>query len=133
PTQFEFPLTSFGGTETIAAARPGATTYYETLSFAGGAGLVGWDRGAGEVYSFSSTCGPDQVSDPDFGRLFANVMGPANCYADCDDTAQLDFFDFLCFQNAFAAADPYADCDDSGVRDFFDFLCFQNEFAAGCP
>ena len=27
----------------------------------------------------------------------------------------------------------YADCDLSGSLDFFDFLCFQNEFAAGCP
>ncbi|MFG0284184.1 MAG: LamG-like jellyroll fold domain-containing protein [Phycisphaerales bacterium JB039] len=57
----------------------------------------------------------------------------APCYADCDGSGGLDFFDFLCFQNAFATGDPYADCDATGVRDFFDFLCFQNEFAAGCP
>jgi hypothetical protein len=55
------------------------------------------------------------------------------CYADCDASGSLDFFDFLCFQNAFAAGEPYADCDGSGSLDFFDFLCFQNEFAAGCP
>ncbi|MFG0286270.1 MAG: hypothetical protein ACF8R7_17800 [Phycisphaerales bacterium JB039] len=55
------------------------------------------------------------------------------CYADCDGTGVLDFFDFLCFQNAFATGDPYADCDGTGVLDFFDFLCFQNEFAMGCP
>jgi hypothetical protein len=54
------------------------------------------------------------------------------CYADCDRSGQLDFFDFLCFQNAFATGEPYADCDGSGELDFFDFLCFQNEFAAGC-
>ena len=54
------------------------------------------------------------------------------CYADCDASGSLDFFDFLCFQNAFAFGDPYADCDASGTLDFFDFLCFQNEFAAGC-
>jgi hypothetical protein len=57
----------------------------------------------------------------------------AGCYADCDQSGALDFFDFLCFQNAFAAGDPYADCDLSGGLDFFDFLCFQNAFAAGCP
>jgi hypothetical protein len=57
----------------------------------------------------------------------------ATCYADCDGSGDLDFFDFLCFQNAFAAGEPYADCDGSGGLDFFDFLCFQNEFAAGCP
>src|SRR5690606_15705535 len=56
-----------------------------------------------------------------------------SCYADCDGSGELDFFDFLCFQNEFAAGAAYADCDDSGALDFFDFLCFQNEFAAGCP
>ncbi len=59
--------------------------------------------------------------------------GGGDCYADCDGTGDLDFFDFLCFQNLFAAGDPEADCDDSGTLDFFDFLCFQNAFAAGCP
>lgn len=55
------------------------------------------------------------------------------CYADCDGSGVLDFWDFLCFQNQFAAGDPGADCDGSGVLDLFDVLCFQNEFAAGCP
>ena len=54
------------------------------------------------------------------------------CYADCDASGSLDFFDFLCFQNLFAAQDPAADCDASTTLDFFDFLCFQNAFAAGC-
>jgi hypothetical protein len=55
------------------------------------------------------------------------------CYADCDGSGELDFFDFLCYQNLFSAGDPEADCDGSGELDFFDFLCFQDEFAAGCP
>jgi hypothetical protein len=67
----------------------------------------------------------------DYARL--DLFRDGSCYADCDGSGDLDFFDFLCFQNAFAAGDPYADCDDSGSLDFFDFLCFQNEFAAGCP
>ncbi len=54
------------------------------------------------------------------------------CYADCDESGGLDFFDFLCFQNAFAFENMYADCDGDGVLDFFDFLCFQNQFAFGC-
>jgi DNA-binding beta-propeller fold protein YncE len=81
--------------------------------------------------------------DPDTGAV-SNVRsadaGPqgmglmiGECYADCDESGELDFFDFLCFQNEFAAQTPYADCDGSGQHDFFDFLCFQNEFAAGCP
>ena len=63
------------------------------------------------------------------------LASPASggCYADCDGSGSLDFFDFLCFQNAFSAGDPYADCDQSGVLDFFDFLCYQNAFDAGCP
>jgi trimeric autotransporter adhesin len=68
-----------------------------------------------------------------FARGLAIRTGCPSCYADCDGSGELDFFDFLCFQNAFAAGDPYADCDGSGSLDVFDFLCFQNEFAAGCP
>ncbi len=56
-----------------------------------------------------------------------------SCYADCDNSGSLDFFDFLCFQNEFANGTAYADCDGSGTLDFFDFLCFQNAFALGCP
>jgi hypothetical protein len=66
------------------------------------------------------------------GGFWAASAPDAPCYADCDESGSLDFFDFLCFQNAFAARDPYADCDGSGSHDFFDFLCFQNAFAAGC-
>ena len=32
-----------------------------------------------------------------------------------------------------AAIECYADCDRSGELDFFDFLCFQDQFAMGCP
>ena len=59
-------------------------------------------------------------------------LAPFDCYADCDASGTLTFFDFLCFQNAFAAGDDYADCDNSGAIDVQDFLCFQNAFAAGC-
>lgn len=68
-----------------------------------------------------STCG---------GPGSVECEGP--CYADCDGSEILDFFDFLCFQNLFSAADPQADCDEDTELTFFDFLCFQNAFAAGC-
>jgi hypothetical protein len=62
------------------------------------------------------------------------------CYVDCDTStgcANLDIFDFLCFQSAFVKSDPYAcDCNTAagtGVCDIFDFLCFQNAFVGGCP
>jgi hypothetical protein len=59
--------------------------------------------------------------------------GASECFADCDGSGALDFFDFLCFQNAFSAQDPYADCDGCGTWDIFDFLCFQSRFSEGCP
>src|SRR5690606_9412429 len=67
-----------------------------------------------------------------FDNIEVSVLD-GGCYADCDGSRDLDFFDFLCFQTSFAAGEAYADCDASGDLDFFDFLCFQNEFAAGCP
>ncbi len=72
---------------------------------------------------------------PGFGLGVGWVLVPesSGCYADCDASGSLDFFDFLCFQNEFASGTAYADCDASGSLDFFDFLCFQNQFALGCP
>jgi hypothetical protein len=67
-----------------------------------------------------------------FGLVVQGVDS-RSCYADCDASGSLDFFDFLCYQDLFAAGDPAADCDGSGQLDFFDFLCYQDEFAAGCP
>ncbi len=94
-------------------------------------GVFGGELGATEIavldlFTLSSS-GPNEFYMDDV--LLEESTG---CYADCDGSGGLDFFDFLCFQNAFAAMDPYADCDTSGGHDFFDFLCFQNAFAAGC-
>lgn len=50
------------------------------------------------------------------------------CYADCDNSDTLDFFDVLCFLNEFNTSSDYADCDESDSLDFFDVLCFLNEF-----
>ena len=94
---------------------------------------------AGEVFSFSLAIDGGSAVVGGFHKSKAgaaytfDLEGCANCYADCDASGLLDFFDFLCFQNAFALGQPYADCDQSGTLDFFDFLCFQNAFAAGCP
>lgn len=54
------------------------------------------------------------------------------CYADCDQSGSLDFFDFVCFQERFLIGDMYTDCDASGGLDFFDFFCFINKFNDGC-
>ncbi len=141
PSSFAFPLTSYAGTETFTAAQPGATTYYSTSNSPTGAGLVGWAVGAGSAFCFTSTCGPDQVADANFGRLFSNVMnavGVAACYPNCDGSTTapiLNVLDFTCFLNSFAAGSTYANCDHSTttpVLNVLDFTCFLNSFAAGC-
>jgi hypothetical protein len=142
-TALTFPLTSFTGTETYTSAKPGATVYYTTSSSVEAVGLCGWSVGAGRVFCFLSTCGPDQVGDAGFGRLFSNVMGagggPAPCYANCDHSTAapvLNVLDFNCFLNAFSAGASYANCDGSTsapVLNVLDFNCFLNRFSAGCP
>lgn len=54
------------------------------------------------------------------------------CYADCDESEVLDFYDVLCYLNEFNAAGPSADCDESTSLDLFDLICFLNEFDEGC-
>jgi hypothetical protein len=139
---FTCTLTSYTGTETFAVAKAGATTYYTTSNSATAAALVGWGVGAGSVFSFLSTCGPDQLSDANFGRLFSNVMGAggtAPCYPNCDGSTAapiLNVLDFNCFLNRFSAGDAYANCDGSTappVLNVLDFNCFLNRFSAGCP
>src|SRR5690606_11879957 len=120
----------------------GGVTYDDTWQFDG----VGWTQidALGPDARYNAPIQFDSAREETvlFGGLRAGpawgddtwaLACSAECYADCDGSSALDFFDFLCFQNEFAAAAPYADCDDSGAHDFFDFLCFQNEFAAGCP
>ena len=144
PSPLTFTLTSFTGTETYTAAKPGATTYYTTSNSPGAVGLVGWGVGTGWVFSFTSTCGRDQLADTNFGRLFANVMQatapvpPAACYANCDGSTGspvLTGNDFNCFLDQFAAGASYANCDGSTGTPTLtgnDFGCFLNRFAAGC-
>ncbi len=57
----------------------------------------------------------------------------AGCPADCENDADLDIFDYLCFLDAFSSQDPYADFENDADWDLFDFLAFQNAFAQGCP
>lgn len=87
----------------------------------------------GSLFSTATGPNPPTASSTILNSYAILAQAGGSCYPDCDESGDLDFFDFLCFQNAFAAGDPYADCDESGDLDFFDFLCFQNGFAAGCP
>jgi hypothetical protein len=142
PASLTFPLNNYAGTETLAGARAGATTYYSSNTATGIAGLTGWNRGNGSVFCFSTTCGPDQLADVNFGRLFSNVMGATatgSCYANCDASTVspvLNVNDFTCFLNRFAAGNSYANCDASTIvptLNINDFICFNNRFAGGCP
>jgi|GEM_PF-2518318 len=74
PTTFTVPLDSFSGTETATVPKQGVVSYYNTSNFPLNTALAGWRRGFGHVYSFTSTCGINQLADPNFGRLFSNVM-----------------------------------------------------------
>jgi hypothetical protein len=149
PVAFSFPLVAYAGTETWGWARSGATVYYITHNSPNAVGLVGWRRGAGSIFSFSSTCGPEQLQNADFGRLFANVMHAVAppCYGNCDSSTTapvLNVEDFTCFINAFAAGQAlphvqqiqhYGNCDHSitpPVLNVEDFTCFINAFASGC-
>ncbi len=141
PNFFTMNLTSYDGTETRLAAKPGATQYYSTTAFpeGPGAGVVGWKYVSGRVLSFSTTCGPAQLAPGNaFGVLFGNAFNwvtapPEACYPDCNHDGALSIADFGCFQSKFVAADPYADCNQSGTFTIADFGCFQSKFAAGCP
>jgi hypothetical protein len=91
-------------------------------------GAVALDSGVAIVGAYLD----DTVGGTDAGSAYIFDLDCPSCYADCDGSSSLEFFDFLCFQDAFAAGESYADCDDSGALNFFDFLCFQDAFAAGC-
>jgi hypothetical protein len=141
PSSFTFPLTSYAGTEIFTTAKATAVTYY--TSTGGNAGLAGWSVGQGRVLSFSTTCGPSQVTDATFARLFSNAMGGTGgggpCYGNCDGsttTPILNVADFTCFLQRYAAGDSYANCDNSTqppVLNVGDFTCFLQRYAAGCP
>lgn len=61
------------------------------------------------------------------------IVGCTDCYADCDSSGTLDFFDLMCFQDAFVTQQPQADCDKDGEISVIDFVCFLSHFDGGCP
>lgn len=95
---------NFAGTESMLVAKPDATVFFESAT-SGGAGLTGWDVGAGRVMHFSSSIGVNQLADPDFSRLILNSLawadeGPA-CEADLVRAGILDLSDINVFVNSF--------------------------------
>ncbi len=123
PTSFICPLNNFSGTETFAFAKAGASNYYRSDNVPAGSALAGWRVGSGFAYSFSTTCGEDQVADPVFGRLFANVMSAItppcetadfNGDGDAGTDADIEAY-FSCLGgNCCATCPPTADFDGDG-------------------
>jgi len=75
PSSFAFAADNIGGTETLYAARPGATVFYGSSGgAASGAGLIGWDYGSGKVRSFSTLAGTTELGDPNYAQLFGNAV-----------------------------------------------------------
>jgi hypothetical protein len=149
PTSFTVPLDNFAGTESITSVKSGASVYYMTN--AGGTGfsapaLMGWHvgsvggEGGGYVYSFSSTCGPDQVADANFGRLLSNTMAgitppceSADFNHDGDAGTDLDIEDFFaCIAGNCCAACDSADFNGDGdVATDADIEAFFRVLAGG--
>lgn len=74
PTAFAFSTDSFAGVESMFTAKSGATVFYTSSGGANGAGVVGWDVGAGRVLQFSTVAGPNELSDPHYSLLFQNTV-----------------------------------------------------------
>jgi hypothetical protein len=112
----------------------GVRTYIANNDTQGG-GTVDFKVKAGSYWGFGVETLDGQAGAGHLGVWAVRgwAMAPeSGCYADCDNTGSLDFFDFLCYTNMFNAGEPGADCDGSGGLDFFDFLCYSNEFNEGC-
>lgn len=77
--------------------------------------------------------GKDELFGYGLVNAFKAVMEAQTCYADCDGDAQLDIFDFLCYQDHFLSGNAYADCDTNGEINILDYTCFADRFVAGCP
>lgn len=73
PASFAIP-NSLGDYEYSLSPKPGATAFYSS-SNTGGAGVVGWDAGAGRVASLSHNFGNTGVlTDPNYAQLLGNSV-----------------------------------------------------------
>ena len=71
-SSFAFVTDDFSGVETDFAAKVGATTFYDSSNL--GAGVIGWEYGAGHVLSFSTCMGTHELSDANYGQLVRNAF-----------------------------------------------------------
>ncbi len=101
PTSSSFPLNNYAGTESnFGSVRTGAIVFYDSTVGTPHRGLVGWDYGNGRVLMFSTTNGPSQLADSNFGRLFSNAMrwaatSPCRLEGDVNGDGVVDDADLL--------------------------------------
>src|SRR5207249_3847541 len=73
PDSFAFPRILIAWSESILAAKTGATLFYNS-SDTNAKGLVGWDYGSGRVASFSTLLTDTELGDANYKRLFGNMV-----------------------------------------------------------
>ena len=95
-----------GASEAIADMIPGDRIWFNDLAFDAGGALWGAREQGGGIYTIDTTTGEATLQFSGLYRGIEFFGGDGGCYADCDESGDLDFFDFLCFQNAFAAGCP---------------------------
>lgn len=104
PQSVSAPADDFSGTESVLVAKPGATVFFDSET-AGGAGVAGWNVGSGRVLQFSSTIGPNLLTDFTFSRLVLNAIEWTTetepCAADIVRDGLLDLSDVTAFVTAF--------------------------------
>jgi hypothetical protein len=74
PDSFTFNLSNISGSETLLAAKAGATTFYGSSYGTGAVGLAGWQFGNGRVASFSTLIGINELNDANYARLLSNTL-----------------------------------------------------------
>lgn len=73
-TAFSFSGDNYAGVESYFTAKSGATVYYSSTGGSGGAGVIGWNSGAGRVIQFSTVAGPLELGNASYGKLVQNAV-----------------------------------------------------------
>lgn len=71
---FTFSSDDFAGVESFFVAKPTATVFFASSGGAGGAGIVGWDSGAGRVLQISTVAGPTELGNNSYATLLQNSV-----------------------------------------------------------
>jgi hypothetical protein len=133
---FDFTADDIAGTETYFVARLNGIVYYDS-NYAGGAGVVGRSYCLGRVLSFSTVMGPQELSDPDYARLFSNAMdwaalGSPPCIGDFDCDGSIGQGDLGVLLASYDIDDG-GDLDGDGDTDQADLGTLLALYGDPCP